>query len=82
MKRWPSASQGQPNTHIHNIIPNIRSCRTWQNKLPHKLPIPSFPCTIMKAGLKNILGGEKNLYLGVLIKNKSNIIITINNKKL
>lgn len=68
----------------HTTIPNSRSCtsRTWQNKLTHKLPIPSFTCTIMRTGLNNILGGQKNLQLGVLTKNKSITIITTTTKKI
>lgn len=36
----------------------------------------------MRTGLNNIFGGEKNLYVGVLIKNKSITIITTTTKKL
>lgn len=36
----------------------------------------------MRTGLNNILGGQKNLQLGVLIKNKSITIITTTTKKI
>lgn len=36
----------------------------------------------MRTGLNNILGGQKNLQLGVLTKNKSITIITTTTKKI